>query len=102
MSEAVYRLLVVEDDLAQAEMMIEFLRISGFKEIDRASDIRSFWQKLNEREYDIVLLDYMLPDGTGLDVLEQMAKRSRQIPVIVVTGQGDERIAAQAILSGAS
>lgn len=102
MTEITYRILVVDDDQAQAEMVSEFLRISGFKQIDIVLDIRSFWQKLKEHEYDIVLLDFRLPDGTGLDVLEQMAKRERQIPVIMVTGQGNERIAAQAILRGAS
>src|SRR4030067_2352153 len=102
MSEALYRVLVVDDDLAQAEMVVEFLRISGFKNIERVVDCRTFWEALEKRDYDIVLLDYRLPDGTGLDVLDQMAKRSRQIPVIMVTGQGNERIAAQAILQGAS
>ncbi|MCC7130260.1 MAG: hypothetical protein B6D39_04495 [Anaerolineae bacterium UTCFX2] len=102
MSEAAYRVLVVDDDLAQAEMVSEFLRISGFKEIDRAANIRSLWQKLAHNEYDIVLLDYRLPDGTGLDVLDQMAKQEQKIPVIMITGQGNERIAAQAILRGAS
>lgn len=102
MSEAAYRVLVVDDDLAQAEMVSEFLRISGFKEIDRASNIRSLWQKLAHHEYDIVLLDYRLPDGTGLDVLDQMVRQEQEIPVIMITGQGNERIAAQAILRGAS
>ncbi len=102
MSEAAYRILVVDDDTAQAEMMREFLRLSGFKQIDRASDIHGFWQILSQHDYDIILLDYRLPDGTGLDVLDQMARRKRQIPVIMVTGQGNERIAAQAILRGAS
>ncbi len=102
MTEPVYRVLVVDDDPAQADMVIEFLRISGFKEIDLVGDIRSFWKIISEKEYDIILLDYILPDGTGLEVLERLTKRDRQIPVIMVTGQGNERIAAQAILRGAS
>jgi PAS domain S-box-containing protein len=102
MIEASYRILVVDDDQAQAQMVIEFLHISGYQEIDHAADIRSFWHLLDEHEYDVILLDYRLPDGTGLDVLGQMLKRDIQIPVIMVTGQGNERIAAQAILQGAS
>ena len=105
MTETAYRVLIVDDDQAQAEMVGEFLRISGFEEIGYASDIRSLWQLLKERgspAFDIVLLDYKLPDGTGLDVLDQMAKRDQQIPVVMVTGQGNERVAAQAIQRGAS
>ena len=97
-----YRILIVDDDDAQAEMVGEFLRISGFSEIDRSADIRSLWQRLQDDAYEIVLLDYKLPDGTGLDVLEQMGERGHDIPVVMVTGQGDERIAAQAIQRGAS
>jgi PAS domain S-box-containing protein len=104
-TETAYRVLIVDDDQAQAEMVGEFLRISGFNEIGYASDIRSLWRLLKERgstAFDIVLLDYKLPDGTGLDVLDQMAKRDQQIPVVMVTGQGNERVAAQAIQRGAS
>lgn len=97
-----YRILIVDDDDAQAEMMGEFLRISGFSEIDRAADIHSLWQRLQDNAYEIMLLDYKLPDGTGLDVLDQMGERNHEIPVVMITGQGDERIAAQAIQRGAS
>ena len=85
--------------------------------------IRDLWRKLKEKEdavsaatgddtegrdakgrdaYEIILLDYMLPDGTGLDVLKQLPERDCQIPVIMVTGQGSEQIAAQAIQNGAA
>ena len=105
MTDTAYSVLIVDDDQAQAEMVGEFLRISGFKEIGYASDIHSLWQTLKERgasAFDIILLDYKLPDGTGLDVLDQMANRDQQIPVMMVTGQGNERVAAQAIQRGAS
>ena len=97
-----HRVLIVDDDLAQTEMVSEFLRISGFVDIDHATDIRSLWQQLKTKTYDIMLLDYKLPDGTGLDVLKQMASQVQQLPVVMVTGQGDERIAVQAIQSGAA
>jgi PAS domain S-box-containing protein len=99
---AAYRVLIVDDDLAQAEMVSEFLRLSGYQEIEHAADIRSAWQLLENHEYDILLLDYKLPDGTGLDVLDQMARRDPPIPVVMVTGQGSERIAVQAIQRGAA
>jgi two-component system cell cycle sensor histidine kinase/response regulator CckA len=102
MSEALYRILIVDDDQAQAEMVVEYLRISGYKEIDHARDIRSLWKALEQYRYDIILLDYLLPDGNGLDVLAQLSKRDLPIPVIMLTGQGNERIAAQAIQHGAS
>jgi PAS domain S-box-containing protein len=97
-----YRVLIVDDDPAQAEMVSEFLRVSGYPNIDHAADVHGAWQLLKDRHYDIVLLDYKLPDGNGLDVLDQMAEEGHNIPVVMVTGQGNERIAVQAIQRGAA
>ncbi len=98
---ATYRVLIVDDDDAQTKMMREFLRISGYHDVDSVKNIHSLWERLKQQKYDIVLLDYKLPDGTGLDVLERLSKIKYQLPVIMVTGQGNERIAAQAIQRGA-
>ncbi|MEW5867838.1 MAG: PAS domain S-box protein [Chloroflexota bacterium] len=127
-----YRVLIVDDDLAQAEMVREFLSISSSRSpdrlrqgeshtgkvppasflkeptgkngyhIDHVESIHLLWQRLETDSFDIVLLDYKLPDGTGLDALDQMQVRGYQIPVVMITGQGTERIAAQAIQRGAA
>ena len=52
---------------------------------------------LNEHHYDVIVTDYHLRDGVGMDVL----KKSGNIPVIVVTGMGDEKLAVEAMKSGA-
>lgn len=98
----IYRVLIVDDDFAQAEMVSEFLRIAGYQQVDYAANIQSAWRHLSERPYDIILLDYRLPDGTGLEFLDQLAHRGQQIPVVMVTGQGNERVAVQAIQHGAA
>ncbi|MFM8321142.1 MAG: PAS domain S-box protein [Chloroflexota bacterium] len=97
-----YRVLIVDDDHAQAEMVREFLRLAGYTEIEHVDHIRAIWDSMANHEFDVVLLDYMLPDGTGLDVLEQFAQKGQRLPVIMVTGQGTERIAVKAIQHGAS
>lgn len=101
-----YRVLIVDDDEAHAEMIREFLRISGIAEVEHAPDLHSMWSKLelnqSDKPYDILLLDYKLPDGTGLDGLDQLSKKGYQIPVVMVTGQGNERVAVQAIQRGAA
>jgi PAS domain S-box-containing protein len=99
---AAYRVLIVDDDPAQAEMVSEFLRISGYQDVHHAGDLRTAWEHLDRGEFDILLLDYKLPDGTGLDMLDRMAQRSEPTPVVMITGQGNERIAVQAIQRGAS
>ncbi|OGO36634.1 MAG: hypothetical protein A2W35_16610 [Chloroflexi bacterium RBG_16_57_11] len=98
----IYRVLIVDDDFAQAEMVSEFLRIAGYQQVDHAGDLQSTWRHLSEHPYDIILLDYRLPDGTGLELLDQLARRGQHIPVVMVTGQGNERVAVQAIQHGAA
>jgi DNA-binding NtrC family response regulator len=59
-------------------------------------------QSLAEKKPDILLLDYKLPDGSGLQVLEELQKRDLKIPAIMITGQGDKRLAVQAMQLGAA
>lgn len=97
-----YRVLIVDDDFSHAEMVREFLTVSGFGAVDYAENVAQLWKYLEKPNYDIMLLDYRLPDGTGLEVLEQVRERQINIPVVMVTGQGSERVAVQAIQRGAS
>jgi two-component system, cell cycle response regulator len=67
----------------------------------RSGSLQSALERISHDVFDLILLDYALPDGTGLDFLNELARRNIQIPVIVITGQGDEVIASQIIQAGA-
>jgi PAS domain S-box-containing protein len=67
-------------------------------DLDTATSIAEARQRLKQNHYDLVLLDYQLPDGTGLEVLADV----RDLPAIFITGSGDEKIAAKAMRQGAS
>jgi len=56
----------------------------------------------DQKKFDLVLLDYRLPGETGLDILKEMRVHNINIPVVIVTGHGDEEIALQAIRMGAA
>jgi len=56
---------------------------------------------LGRQPCDLVFLDYLLPDGTGPDFLHKMNRQGSPVPVVIITGQGDEMIASQMIQLGA-
>jgi PAS domain S-box-containing protein len=95
------RALIVDDDENFSSLVRDVLGLAESLQLERAAGAREMWTRLAEGVFDIVLLDYDLPDGNGLDILREMAARGLDLPVVIVTGRGDERIAAQAIQLGA-
>jgi PAS domain S-box-containing protein len=95
------QVLIVDDDLNQATLVKDFLKISGEFAIHWVNCVRDLWRYLADHQPDFILLDYRLPDGTGMEVLEDLRERGSRIPVIIITGQGDERLAVRALQLGA-
>jgi PAS domain S-box-containing protein len=96
------KLLVVEDDPDQARTMERLLVKRFSAEVDLAPDLARARTAMDEREYDVVVTDYQLPDGSGLDLLKEITSQSVHPLVIMVTGQGGEDIAAEAFRLEAS
>lgn len=83
------RILVVEDDPASRRALVALLRMSGY----RADVATNLSQALNllESKPDCILLDLMLPDGTGATVLKYVRSRQLPIRVAITTGAADWR-----------
>lgn len=80
--------LIVDDDRQLAETLADYLRGDGF-EAEVAADAEAGLQQAPSGDYDIVVLDIMLPGMAGIDALRFIRQRSR-IPVLVLTTRGDE------------
>jgi PAS domain S-box-containing protein len=100
MTEAI-SVLLVEDNFDQALMVQDFLRLDGKYLVDWSRDIQQTWDAVKSKVYDLILMDYRLPDGNGIDFLKEYCKDENHYPVIMVTGEGDEQIAVQSIQLGA-
>ena len=70
--------------------------------LDRAKSLKSAMAQIKKSKYDLIFLDYMLSDGNGLEFMETIFRKGIDIPVVVITGQGDELIASRIIQAGAS
>lgn len=58
-------------------------------------------EALQEQQFDVVILDYKLPERSGLSILQWMVDRKMDIPVIILTGAGSENVAVEAMKLGA-
>ncbi|HEX4261818.1 MAG TPA: phosphate regulon transcriptional regulator PhoB [Acetobacteraceae bacterium] len=94
--------LVVEDEAALATMLRYNLEKQGFR-VEEAADGQEAMTRLAEARPDLVLLDWMLPVMSGLEVCRQLRRRSetRDVPVIMVTARTDDQDAVRGLNTGA-
>lgn len=92
MSVIAPRILVVEDEPAQVEILRFNLHQSGF-DVRVAMDGEQGLQEAIEDPPDLILLDWMLPNLSGIEVCRQLrrAKATREIPIIMLTARSEER-----------
>jgi two-component system nitrogen regulation response regulator NtrX len=93
--------LVIDDDSALRQICLDMLAARGYRTLGAASvgeGLRTF----GERRPAAVLLDLKLPDGTGLDVLRELQRRSPVTPVVVISGYGKVEDAVEAMRLGAA
>ena len=95
-------ILVVEDEAALAEVLRYNLEGEGFR-VTVAPDGRTAMEKLEESPPDLVVLDWMLPEVTGLEICRTMRRRPelRDVPVIMLTAKGEEHDRVRGLDAGA-
>ena len=81
------RVLIVEDESAIAESLLFALRRDGFT-VTHESTLHAAESQLTE--CDLVVLDLMLPDGSGFDLLAKLRALGQRTPVIILTSRDDE------------
>jgi len=95
------RLLVVDDEPDIVKVLSKILEINGYEVSSAYSGLEAL-QAIKDVNPELVLLDYMMPDINGLDVLRGIKSYSDDIYVVMVTGRGSEEVAATVMKSGAN
>lgn len=96
------RILVVEDEAPIREMISLVLEQNGYEPIE-AADFAAAQALLSEPFPDLVLLDWMLPGGSGIQLIKYMKREAltRDIPVVMLTARGEEEDRVHGLESGA-
>jgi two-component system response regulator HydG len=93
-------ILLIEDDLTFSRILDGFLSKKGYQ-VTTCHKGKDGLKAFESKSFDFILLDYRLPDTTGMDLLLEIKKANTTVPVVIMTSFSDIRTAVKAIKSGA-
>ena len=99
-AKPVLDLLLVDDNSELRSDMANFFARQGHR-VEQASGGEQALDLLEQRSYDIVVLDLMMPGLSGLDVLKELQARNVECEVVILTGEGTIESAVEAMKLGA-
>ncbi|RZL50536.1 MAG: sigma-54-dependent Fis family transcriptional regulator [Pedobacter sp.] len=94
------QILIVEDDTTFAQIIEGFLSKNSYA-VETAADLNEAFKLVDKQDYELLLIDYRLPDGTGLDLLKHVRDKGLTVPIIIMTSFNDVRTAVKSIQLGA-
>jgi DNA-binding response OmpR family regulator len=94
------RVLTIEDDAAIRRGILDALRFTGYETLEASSGRQGLEMALG-REYDLLLLDLVLPECDGMEILRQLRRLRPTMPVIILTARGEEADRVRGLEGGA-
>jgi DNA-binding NtrC family response regulator len=95
------RILVIDDE-PDIRDSLEALLSSEHYRVELAANAAEGLKRLEQSAYDLVLLDLMMPDKSGMQVVEEIRTRDRETPIFMITAYGSVEVAVEALKRGAS
>lgn len=97
-----FRVLIVDDEPRVRDIFTAFCEISRSVEVDVAENGAVALEKVKNAEYDLVTMDLIMPEMSGVEAVAKIKEIRPHLPVIVITGNATERLVKQAGVHGAS
>jgi len=96
------RALVADDDPAIRSLIASLLKSEGVAEVVEATDGAEAMDQLSRGEFDLILLEWYMPNVSGLDVIEDLRRRGSRAPVVMVTAEARKEQVVMALRAGAT
>ena len=93
--------LIIDDEAAIRESLQTLLEFEGYS-VEVANDGEEGLTRIAERPFDLVLLDFALPERNGIEILREIRERDAELPVIMITAYGTVENAVNAMQAGAT
>lgn len=98
---APYRVLIVDDEQWVREVFQDFCNVTDAFDVDLAADGAEAIEKAGRNTYDLITMDLIMPEVSGLEALSKIKRTSPQVPVMVITGNATDKLVNQAGVLGA-
>jgi DNA-binding NtrC family response regulator len=95
------RVLVIDDEADIRESLETLLTMEGYQ-VELAPNATEGLKAMGSSSFDLVLLDLMMPDKSGMEVLQEIRKRDHDTPIFLITAYGSIEVAVQALKAGAN
>ena len=97
------KILLIEDNLAEAILLQEFLKVAEQKQFSliHVKRLQEALKEIDRDYFDLVLLDLGLPDSQGLESLQPLMELAPSLPIVVLTNTNDDKLAIEAVRRGA-
>ena len=96
-----FRILIVDDEPWIREVFQDFCELTDSFEVDMASSGDEAVDKMKTENYDLVTMDLIMPEMSGLETLVKIKDMAPRIPIMVITGNATEKLINQAGVLGA-
>ena len=96
------KVLIVDDNPKQRALTKRMLNHSGFSQVEDTADQVIAMKKIQMGMFDLVLLDWWMPNIQGIDILKQVRSYNKELPVLMLTSEKDQEKVVEAIRSGAN
>jgi two-component system, sensor histidine kinase and response regulator len=101
--DKIFKVLIIDDDRIDRMTVIRAFKGADFQtEILEAIDCATGIALAVADRFDCIFIDYRLPDGNGIELLQKLREQGIRIPIVSLTGQSDDRVAVELMKAGAS
>lgn len=96
-----FKVLVVDDEKWVREVFQDFCKVTRAFEVELAQNGFEALEKVGKTSYDLITLDLIMPEMSGLDVLTQIRGISPHVPIMIITGNATDKLINEAGVMGA-
>lgn len=96
------KILIVDDSVVMRRIMINALTQASITEIEQASDGVEAVKKIENDKFDLVLMDWNMPNMLGIDAVKNIRGSGHSVPIIMVTTEAEKTRVVEALKAGAN